>query len=106
MRNTNALTFTASIFLLVIDLLGCQSTPEPPGPSAWRQLFTAAQPLSKQQVYAIAGKPVRETESAAYWESQPVKKLTATYLRELKVDFDANGYAVRMYDGEVRELRK
>jgi hypothetical protein len=97
------------VLLLAIALLGCQSTPEPPGPSAWRQLFTTAQPLTKQQVYAIAGKPVRETESAAYWESPPVKKgwlRTETYVRELKVDFDADGHAVRMYDGTVRQLWK
>jgi len=96
-------------FLLAITLLGCQSTPKPPVPSAWRQLFTAAQPFTKQQVYAIAGKPVRETESAAYWESPPVKKgwlLAETYVRELKVNFDTNGYAVRINDATVRKLQK
>jgi hypothetical protein len=94
------------LLLLVTALLGCRSTPEPAGPSVWRQLFTSSQPLTRQQVYAIAGKPVRETDSAAYWESAPVKQGTKTYVRELRVDFDANGHAVRMDDGTVRKLPK
>jgi|GEM_PF-5430853 len=94
------------IFLLAITLVGCQSTPDPSDASAWHQLFTAAQPLTKQQVYAIAGKPVRESELAAYWESPPVKKPTGIYVRELEVDFNAHGYAVRMYDGTVRKLQE
>ena len=92
------------LLLIATALLGCRSTPQSPGPSAWRQLFTSDQPLTRQQVYAIAGKPVRETDSAAYWESPRVKQRTKTYVRELRVDFDGNGHAVRMDDGTLREL--
>ena len=72
---------------------------------AWRQLLTIpGQTLTKERVYAIAGKPLRESDSAAYWESPPVREgwlRTKTYVRQLEVDFAPNGQVTRVASERV-----
>ena len=96
---------TYSILLLATALLGCRSTADPTDMSAWHQLSTVpVQTLTKQQVYAIAGKPLRETNSAAFWESPPVREgwfWSKTYVRELEVDFAPNGQVTRVANARV-----
>ncbi len=84
---------TYLILLLATVLVGCRSShgPDPTDMPAWDQIQTG---MTRQQVYAIAGKPLRETESEAYWESPPGKEgwpSSQTFTRKLKVYFDAGG---------------
>ncbi|SPE50016.1 hypothetical protein SBV1_1000020 [Verrucomicrobia bacterium] len=84
--------------LLTAVLLGCRSTPDPTDMPAWDQLNTVpVQTLTRQRVYAVAGKPLRETASEAYWESPSVKEgwpSSQTFVRKLRVSFDASGHAI------------
>ena len=97
---------TYLFLLLATAMLGCRSTADPTDVPAWSQLFTVpGQTLTKEKVYAIAGKPIRETDSAAYWESPPVREgwfWSKTYVRQLEVDFAANGQVTRVASARVQ----
>jgi outer membrane protein assembly factor BamE (lipoprotein component of BamABCDE complex) len=92
------------ILSLVTVLLGCRSnTADPTDMPAWNQIQVG---MTRQQVYAIAGKPLQETESEAYWESLPVKEgwpSAMIFVRKLKVYFDANGRVTKEWSGRQQK---
>ena len=80
------------IALLATPLLGCSSTPAtgPTNPAAWSQIQPG---MTKEEVHATLGQPLRETQQEAKWKSPEVKSgwPRKTYWRELQVLFDENG---------------
>jgi outer membrane protein assembly factor BamE (lipoprotein component of BamABCDE complex) len=80
------------IALLAVVLLGCSSTQraDPTDVAAWHQIQPG---MTKQQVYAALGKPIRETEQEAVWKSPEAKMgwPSTTYWRKLEVYFDESG---------------
>jgi hypothetical protein len=84
-------------------LLGCRtsSSSDPTDMPVWSQIQIG---MTRQQVYALAGKPLRETESEAYWESPPAKEgwpSSQTFVRKLRVFFDANGRVTNEWSGRT-----
>ncbi len=97
------------IALLAMTLLGCHSA----RPSfnqtwvpAWWQVQTG---MTKQQVYAIMGKPLRETEQLAQWKGPQVKMgwpsnwPATSYWHQFEAYFDANGRVANIRDYDMSD---
>ncbi|MGA2176529.1 MAG: outer membrane protein assembly factor BamE [Verrucomicrobiota bacterium] len=87
--------------LLAALLAGCSAThtADPTAVPAWSQIQPG---MTRQQVYAALGKPLRETEQEAEWKSPEAKMgwPSTTYWRKLEVYFDEKGQvrATRDYE--------
>jgi outer membrane protein assembly factor BamE (lipoprotein component of BamABCDE complex) len=98
--------FDLSFVVIVASvLLGCRtsSAPDPTDMPVWNQIQVG---MTRQQVYELAGKPLRETESEAYWESPPAKEgwpSSQVFVRKLKVFFDANGRVTNEWSGRTQK---
>jgi outer membrane protein assembly factor BamE (lipoprotein component of BamABCDE complex) len=93
------------IVFLAAALVGCRSTktPDPTYIPTWNQIQVG---MTRQQVYAIAGKPLRETESEAEWKSPQAREGwpdATIYWRKLDVYFDANGRVTNMRNYEQQK---
>jgi hypothetical protein len=90
----------ALIAIVAVALVGCVEwhsngpSPSQLSLSAWSQVQPG---MTRQQVYALLGKPVRETEQLAAWRGPQVKKgfpsdyPSITIWREYEAVFDPDG---------------
>jgi outer membrane protein assembly factor BamE (lipoprotein component of BamABCDE complex) len=102
------------IAIVAAALVGCaewHSTGPSPGQTsvpAWNQVQAG---MTRQQVYALMGKPLRETEQLAAWRGPEVKKgwpsdhPSITYRREYEAYFDSEGRVRGMRDFERADHR-
>ncbi len=87
------------IIVLAAALLGCRSpeTRDPANVPVWDQIQLG---MAKQQVYAIAGKPLREGDREAEWQCAEPKGGHAAATpasRSFKVFFDEDGRVTGMW---------
>ena len=88
------LLITCFIVLLAVHLTGCTSTraPNPTDVPAWRQIQLG---MTRQQVYAALGAPLRETGPEAEWKSAEAKigwPSSTTTWRVLRIEFDPSDH--------------
>ena len=100
------------IAVVAVALVGCvEWHSDDPSPSqtnlpGWSQVQVG---MTRQQVYALLGKPLRETEELAAWRGPQVKKRfpsdypSTTTWREYEACFDAGGRVKGTRDFERRQ---
>ena len=110
--NPMKLTSQSLIAIAATALVGCvewhSAGPAPSQTSmpAWSQVQFG---MTRQRVYAVMGKPLRETEQLAEWRGPQVKKgwpsdhPSITYWRQYEAYFDAEGRLQNMRDYDASD---